>query len=295
MEHTDSAETDQSGKKRPRGDETDSPEEQSSKLQQVETLEDKNDSAESNEPFCSFCMDEGNPTNPLLPNHQCPQCAPNAWHVCLVCNEALLSRLCPMCRAEYAPIVMHKVPGLPFKKLADTSLSEDEKSTLLYKFGIVRQMISKSNVAVWSNEQQRLFFSLPAKTVDPKSVDTNDESSFIIASVPLTSTLANEEIFNFTNSIWDLLENEVENGASQAGFSVDYKGATQWILNVTKEENHVVFTMLSPSDWEYMLNPDACTDTTEALKSICMNILKQVESIIPAATATVSKQSFESK
>lgn len=176
--------------------------------------------------------------------------------------------------------------------MADKSLPEDEKSALLYKFGIVRQMISKSNVAVWSNEQQRLFFSLPAKMIDAKNVDTNDENGFIIASVPLTSSLVNEEVFNFTNSVWDLLENEVENGASQAGVSVDYKGATNWILNVTKEENHVVFTMLSPSDWEYMLNPETCTDTSEALKSIRNNILKQVESIIPSITA---KQPSESK
>lgn len=128
MENKDTTENDQSGKKRPRGDETDfaeeqssklqhvqppkgkcnSPDEQSSKLLQVESLEEK---SESNEPCCSFCMEEGTPTNPLLANHQCPQCSPNAWNLCMVCNEALLSRLCPMCRHEYAPMVMYKMPG----------------------------------------------------------------------------------------------------------------------------------------------------------------------------------------
>lgn len=62
-------------------------------------------------PTCLICMEEAASLNPLLPDHQCPQCAPGSWTVCHVCNEALLSRLCPVCRAEYAPITMHIMPG----------------------------------------------------------------------------------------------------------------------------------------------------------------------------------------
>lgn len=66
-------------------------------------------------PTCVLCMEEGTPLNPILESHQCSQCAPQAWKICHVCNEALLSRLCPVCRSEYAPIVMHVMPGMKLK------------------------------------------------------------------------------------------------------------------------------------------------------------------------------------
>lgn len=62
------------------------------------------------EEVCSLCM-EASPIVQLLPSHQCPQCAKDAWKICQCCNETLLSRTCPMCRGEYAPIVMSAMPG----------------------------------------------------------------------------------------------------------------------------------------------------------------------------------------
>lgn len=76
----------------------------------TDSVENENTS-ESTDPTCLLCMEEGTSLNPLLADHQCPQCSPGAWSVCHVCNEALLSRLCPVCRAEYAPIVMYIMPG----------------------------------------------------------------------------------------------------------------------------------------------------------------------------------------
>eukprot|EP01042_Synura_sphagnicola_P031415 gene31415-40449_t len=136
---------------------------------------------------CVVCMDEGSEVSPILENHQCPQCAPGAWKICRVCNEALLSRLCPVCRSEYAPIVMHTMPGLPFKKLADSTLTEEEKSSLLYKFGIVRRIISTSNVCVWSPSKQRMFFSLPSKLVEGSETEAaGEETTYIVTSIPVT-------------------------------------------------------------------------------------------------------------
>lgn len=253
------------------------------------------------EATCVLCMDEGTALNPILPQHQCTQCAPDAWKVCLVCNEALLSRLCPVCRTEYAPNVMYRMPGisipifvvlkcrltvqyilvgLPFKKLADASLSEEEKSSLLYKFGIVRQLIGKSNVAAWSPSKEKMYFSLPSRLID-NSADGN----YIVTSISLSPGDVDEAAFNFTNKIWDAIENEVETGATQAGESVDYQSATQFILNVTKEDNHRLYTMLSPSDWDYMLNPETSADINETLKSIKTNILHKVEGVIPKSSA----------
>jgi hypothetical protein len=51
--------------------------------------------------------------------------------------------------------------GLPFNELAKPTLDPDAKALLLYKFGIVRHLIAKSNVAVWCPSSGRLNFSLP--------------------------------------------------------------------------------------------------------------------------------------
>lgn len=66
---------------------------------------------QGNEEICSLCMEVGTEDCPILEDHQCPQCAPGAWKICQVCNESLLSRTCPVCRGEYAPILMYPMPG----------------------------------------------------------------------------------------------------------------------------------------------------------------------------------------
>jgi hypothetical protein len=68
-------------------------------------------SSEEEEEICSLCMEPATADCPILPEHQCPQCAKDAWKICQTCNESLLSRTCPVCRGDYAPIVMHTVPG----------------------------------------------------------------------------------------------------------------------------------------------------------------------------------------
>ena len=54
----------------------------------------------------------------------------------------------------------HNVPGLPLNKLADQTLNEEKKTNLLYKFGIIRHLIGKSNVSVWSPKTNRMSFSV---------------------------------------------------------------------------------------------------------------------------------------
>ena len=82
---------------------------------------------EEQEEYCSLCMEVGTDECPILEDHQCPQCAPGAWKICQVCNEALLSRTCPVCRGEYAPILMYPMPGMVlnfFSLVALTFLSQ---------------------------------------------------------------------------------------------------------------------------------------------------------------------------
>jgi hypothetical protein len=69
------------------------------------------------EEFCIVCMESGNSENPLMESHQCTQCVKGAWRICVCCNETRLSRLCPVCRGDYAPLVLYIMPGLYSKIL----------------------------------------------------------------------------------------------------------------------------------------------------------------------------------
>lgn len=70
------------------------------------------ESNEQREAICIVCMEEGSTESPLLESHQCGQCSKNAWKICACCNETILSRICPVCRGNYAPIFLHVVPGM---------------------------------------------------------------------------------------------------------------------------------------------------------------------------------------
>lgn len=59
---------------------------------------------------CSICFEESSEGNIIVP-HGCTKCKDDAWTVCQSCNDSLLSRKCPMCRSEYAPLVFHLMPG----------------------------------------------------------------------------------------------------------------------------------------------------------------------------------------
>ncbi len=83
-------------------------EEQVSKKARVESTPEV-----KNVDICTVCMEEGTEESPII-EHQCPRCAKDAWKICLVCNEALLSRTCPVCRGDYAAVEMHLVPGKIF-------------------------------------------------------------------------------------------------------------------------------------------------------------------------------------
>lgn len=180
--------------------------------------------------------------------------------------------------------------GLPLKRLADPSLNDEEKTKLLYKFGVIRQVIGRSNVAAWSEQNKKMFFSLPQKITS--KVNADEEVLYSITSVPLDPTLAAGDVFLFTNQIWDAIENEVEHGAVHAGEEVELQGALNHILNVTKEDGHKLYTMMSPTDWDHMMDPSGeCKETSEALRIIRQSILQPVLSVIPAANSNTDAAS----
>ena len=59
---------------------------------------------------CSVCMENHSEEHPII-DHQCSSCSKDAWKICILCNEQLLSRICPFCRNDYSPILLYAVPG----------------------------------------------------------------------------------------------------------------------------------------------------------------------------------------
>lgn len=159
-------------------------------------------------------------------------------------------------------------PGTPLSQLADKTLSAEAKSILLYKFGIIRQLISKSNVAVWNPDQGKMHFSLPREF----SEGTN-EVTCLTVTIPMTADRIADNTFTFNNTVWDEIESEVENGATPTGEMRDSKVATQWLLSFTRHAGHQILSMMSEADWEYTLDPAKSEDTAAALQSIQSNIV----------------------
>eukprot|EP01031_Cornospumella_fuschlensis_P032769 gene32769-39615_t len=124
------------------------------------------------EPHCLVCMETAS-EDTLLLKHQCSQCNPDAWQVC----ESFLTN--PYYRF---------FTGHPLNKLADLTLSEDQRAELLYKFGVVRQLVSKVNMAVYTPSTQKMHFSLPKHmTENGADQDNEEEVSLVVVSIPFDS------------------------------------------------------------------------------------------------------------
>lgn len=223
------------------------------------------------EDVCIVCMEGNSAERPLLDIHQCGQCSKEAWKICACCNESILSRTCPVCRGNYAPIMLHVVPGVPLNQLADKTLAPEKKALLLYKFGIIRHLIGKSNVAVWNPSKLQMHFSLPQEFAEGSK-----EINCLTVTVPMTADRIVDESFIFNNSVWDEIENEVEHGASNTGVMMVSKQAVQWLLSFTRHEDHQILSMMTSQDWEMMLDPAKSQDTAEALHSIQSSITPSV-------------------
>lgn len=243
-------------------DESESPASKRLKVS-VEEPVAENASDGSTESVCIVCMEADCSDRPLIDEHQCKQCSKDAWRICACCNDTLLSRTCPVCRGDYAPILLHVVPGEPLSKLADKSLTPDAKAALLYKFGIVRHLINKSNMAVYNPDKEQMHFSLPREFAQDST-----EVNCLAVTIPMKADRIVDGTFTFNNSVWDEIEQEVEHGAVPTGELLLAKDAVQWLLSFTRHEGHQILSMLSAAEWEQMLDPAKSEETEEALKSI---------------------------
>ena len=149
---------------------------------------------------------------------------------------------------------------------------------LIYKFGILRQLIAYSNVAVLDPVSQQMNFSIP-KEVRSESEET--EYFFMTVSVPFKSVETRFEgsRFLFNGSVWNAIDEAYTSLESNHTDNEEYKlanDAMNWLLQFTKDRRSKIYTMLDEDGWAPHLNIEECKDAIEA---IMRNIVLRVEGI----------------
>ena len=163
----------------------------------------------SNYPSCAICLSEDGETRDgltinILANHNCPVCVSGAWHVCEVCDENLLSRTCPVCNSDYAPMVLYVVNDLPNipptpEDMANPSYTE--------KISAIGMLITRSNTTVWCPETNKMHFFLPQDF----SASEDGFGSMTVA-IDMSADQIVDGQFLFTNNVWDELIRALEEG-----------------------------------------------------------------------------------
>jgi hypothetical protein len=173
---------------------------------------------EEEEEVCAICLDSSD----LLPSHGCNQCTATAFSICGGCHQSCLSRLCPLCRGEYAPVIFHPYPitlAIPFIPANYPDPVERVKATVCTSFTL--ELIGKVKTAVWCPEASILHFVLPIPAEKERKA-----SDSILASIKMNHDQFVNNRFHFTNAIWDLLEQKAidEEGLEDEDDSVDTEG-----------------------------------------------------------------------
>lgn len=175
-------------------------------------IPDVNISKEDSTISCAVCFETYNEGNNMISFHQCPQCVPEAWRICNKCEQSILSRSCPICRGDYAPLAYYSF---------DEAFSGDIQpisSNLISAVNFAKlSLITYENVAIWNPDEGKLWFSLPKdSSLSPKNIQYM-RAYIAIKSEDIKSHFEdNAPIFQFTNKIWDELENSVESEANDA-------------------------------------------------------------------------------
>ena len=148
---------------------------------------------------------------------------------------------------------------------------------LIYKFGILRQLIAYSNVAVLDPVSQQMNFSIP-KEISSESEET--EYFFMTVSVPFESVETQFEgsRFLFNGSVWNAIDGAYKLESNLTD-NEEYKlanDAMNWLLQFTKDRRSKIYTMLDEDGWAPHLNIEECKDAIEA---IMRNIVLRVEGI----------------
>eukprot|EP01035_Chromulina_nebulosa_P019070 gene19070-24892_t len=190
--------------------------------------------------------------------HGCSQCVSNAWKICEDCDENLLSRTCPVCRSDYAPLVMHAVTELPLSAVLDPSITPQDKQRLLAMATLMKSLVSKVNVAVWRPKESKMSFSLPNTSKDDTEINENGDTiqkvaSCLVCDVELERDKILDNTFNFTNKIWDLLIDQTDAEGKDCE-TVTTGHALKFLFEATKSEGSILFTPLHPDSIQEIIS-----------------------------------------
>lgn len=187
-----------------------------------------NDEAtKKDEACCAICFEP--PVEVCLNAHQCEgTCKPDGWSVCGGCNGALLSRLCPFCKGNYASLPFFFVEGYPLCEVRNPSISIEQKLVTTMKIAMLKEEILPSTNALVILPSGIAMFSLS----NDKSNDTvgnheqkESENTLVLVRARLDDNailkerLDTPEKFLFNNAVWDLLEKISEEGNSEDNYA----------------------------------------------------------------------------
>eukprot|EP00462_Mataza_sp_D1_P021891 CAMPEP_0175140366 /NCGR_PEP_ID=MMETSP0087-20121206/11436_1 /TAXON_ID=136419 /ORGANISM="Unknown Unknown, Strain D1" /LENGTH=272 /DNA_ID=CAMNT_0016423515 /DNA_START=178 /DNA_END=999 /DNA_ORIENTATION=- len=221
-----------------------------------------NESREAAENRCGICLQEGSLSSnhcsgnieaelaiKLLP-HQCSICKPLAWKVCDKCNENLLSRTCPMCNSDYAPLPLYRVGGRSLSEVLDPNLDSQTKVLLTLKMKALESIIPSVNAMCYippdgttQHAPGTGIFYLP-----------NGESALV---VKVKLELKEDQPFLLSNRTWNLIEQAVENESENATCKpIGIKEGTKHLLAACVKKGGILYLPSSPEDcgkeWEEM-------------------------------------------
>jgi hypothetical protein len=268
------------GKKHPRDEDQDQGEEK-------ECEEDREGSS-AVVVSCILCLETNESQSKILSSHQCPQCKADSWSICGQCEESLYSKMCPICRGDYAPLRYYAF------RHDEISLSGCQSSAQAHAVprpplaGAINlakiSLIQYEKVAVWCphSTPPMIHFSFPQDlSKSPR------EMEFLHVSLPITDPtelhrlsdqMTNEPNFLFTNSIWDRLD-EVLEGTVATETTAPSGTGTEIATEVEASEGTVTLTegvereaiavgidQSSESIQDHPLPVPAVTVSTEALE-----------------------------
>jgi len=144
----------------------------------------------------------------LLATHSCIRCNKESWRICEACEDTVLSRKCPVCRGEYAPIVMYEFPEL--RPNPNSQYPVLERILFQAKLSLLIKLVSGSNTAIYLPGLGVLRFLLPQDTSGGNSeisrAEIDPEPRLLQVEIPVTHDRVVDGKFVFTDRVWDELE-----------------------------------------------------------------------------------------
>lgn len=198
------------------------------------------------EQSCAICFEPSTEVK-LLGHECCGTCKPDGWRVCKGCNGALLSRLCPFCKGDYASLPFHLVGGYHLSYVRDPGISVQQKLVTTLKIEMLKETILPSTNALVILSSGIVMFSLATKSADANETTSGKqrESTLVLVRAKieenkiLQERLVTPEKFLFNNAIWDLIEKISEEGNTDDNYAETLsvqEGSKKMILGCMQPE-----------------------------------------------------------